>query len=184
MIGSRPLSDNEIELIVNSLPSLRDKCLFTLGVKTGFRISELLSLKLSEMKQYGVVKNEITVKRAKMKGKIRTRSVPLAPPTHTILKAYVATLPTGQKYLFESKKGLRLSRHQAWRVIKEAAEANKLGGNISTHSMRKTFAFKIYNKLGKDIFKTQKALGHVSVLSTVSYLFFSSTEIDEAILEI
>ncbi len=48
--------------------------------------------------------------------------------------------------------------------------------------MRKTFADKIYDRLGHDLIKTQKALGHKNINSTVSYLSFREEEIDEAIL--
>lgn len=170
--------------MLSSLPNLRDKCLFTLGVKTGFRVSEILSLKLADTMQHGAVKDVITVTKAKMKGKVSTRSVPINKEVHTLLVEYVATLPEKQKYLFQSQKGTKLSRHQAWRVIKQAADDNKLSGNVGTHSMRKTFAVKIYKELDKDIFKTQKALGHTSVLSTVSYLYFSNDEINKAILKL
>ncbi|MDQ3308839.1 MAG: hypothetical protein M3497_01790 [Gemmatimonadota bacterium] len=48
--------------------------------------------------------------------------------------------------------------------------------------MRKTFANKVHVLLGRDLVKTQRALGHKNVSSTVSYLSFLEEEIDEAIL--
>ncbi len=49
--------------------------------------------------------------------------------------------------------------------------------------MRKTFARRVHEKLGKDLVKTQKAMGHRSINSTVSYLSFNEEEIDDAILK-
>ncbi len=52
MRGTRPLTDEEIEIVSGSFSGrfeLRDRALFLLGVKSGFRISELLSLRLNEI---------------------------------------------------------------------------------------------------------------------------------------
>ncbi len=182
MIGSRPLTDDEIVLMLNSFDNLRDKCLFTLGVKTGFRISEILSVKLADLREYDGIKCYIMVFKSKMKGQGASRSVPINKEVHALLVSYVKTLPQHQIFLFESQKGSMLSRIQAWRIIKLAAIKNKLIGKIATHSMRKTFANKVYNKLHKDLVKTQRALGHVSINSTVAYLSFTDVEIDKAIL--
>ncbi len=184
MIGSRPLTDAEIALMLSSFDNLRDKCLFTLGLKTGFRISEILSVRLVDLREYDGIKSYIMVTKSKMKGQGASRSVPINKEVHALLVAYVNTLPHDQIFLFESQKGSMLSRIQAWRIIKLAAIKNKLTGNIATHSMRKTFANKVYNKLHKDLVKTQKALGHVSINSTVSYLAFADAEIDKAILDL
>ena len=48
--------------------------------------------------------------------------------------------------------------------------------------MRKSYATKIYDLLGKDLVKTQRAMGHVNVSSTVKYLSFREEDIDDAIL--
>ena len=77
-----------------------------------------------------------------------------------------------------------ISRTQATRVFKSAVSKAQLGGKVTTHSARKTFAKKIYQKLNRDLIGTQKALGHASCQSTVSYLSFEQTEIDNAIRSI
>ncbi len=59
---------------------------------------------------------------------------------------------------------------------------HQLGGTLGTHAMRKTFANNVHVLLGRDLVKTQRALGHKNVSSTVSYLSFLEEEIDEAIL--
>ena len=48
--------------------------------------------------------------------------------------------------------------------------------------MRKHFANKVYEKLGHDLVRTQRALGHKNINSTVSYLSYREEEIDAAIL--
>jgi integrase len=48
--------------------------------------------------------------------------------------------------------------------------------------MRKTFANRMYDKLNHDLVRTQRALGHTNINSTVQYLSFREEEIDAAIL--
>lgn len=72
----------------------------------------------------------------------------------------------------------------AWRILKEAYTSNEMTGKLGTHSMWKTFADRIYDKLDRDLVKTQKALGYRNINSTVQYLSFREEEIDEAILSI
>ena len=87
--------------------------------------------------------------------------------------------------IFKSRKGQRaITRVQAFRVLTEVYEANGLMGKLGTHSMRKTFADRIYERLGRDLIKVQRALGHRCINSTVSYLSFREEEITEAILSI
>lgn len=91
----------------------------------------------------------------------------------------------GKTFLFKSREGgnRALSRTMAWIMLDEAYAACGLDGKLGTHSMRKTFAERVHEKLGRDIFKTQKALGHKSLNSTASYLSVAQQEIDEAILK-
>jgi site-specific recombinase XerD len=84
----------------------------------------------------------------------------------------------------DQETGLRrpISREQAWRILTEAFTANELTGKLGTHAMRKTFANRMYDKLGHDLVKTQRALGHKNINSTVAYLSFREEDIAAAIL--
>jgi len=48
--------------------------------------------------------------------------------------------------------------------------------------MRKSFAARVYEALDHDLVRTQKALGHRNVNSTVSYISFLDSEVDAAIM--
>jgi integrase len=80
--------------------------------------------------------------------------------------------------------GLRrhISREQAWRILKEAFNSNELSGKLGTHATRKTFCNRMYDKLNHGLVKTQKAMGHTNINSTVTYLSFQEVEIDAAVL--
>ncbi len=56
--------------------------------------------------------------------------------------------------------------------------------NARRRMRRKTFADRIYARLGRDLVKTQRALGHRCIESTAAYISFRQEEIDEAILSL
>lgn len=183
-LGCRPLSLEEIDLIISHL-NLRDATLVTLGLKTGFRVSELLSLRVKDVYQFGKILNVVSVSRKHMKGSKAGRKVPL----HSNAKIAIENLIVKQNlthndYLFQSRKGTNqpITRIQAYRALKMAAAASNLTGAIAMHSLRKSFCEAVYKALNGDLVKTQKAMGHKSISSTVSYISFLETDIDDAIL--
>ena len=183
MKGCRPFTDKEITTISDSLESLRDKCLFNLGIFTGFRITEILSLKVKDvMEKDSVINDRVSVYRMHMKNKIESRDVLLHSKVKKMLLEHIKE--SGLKsfeFIFKSQKGFNkpISRQQAWRLLKDAASG--MDGKIGTHSARKTFAKRMYEYFKKDLVKTCKALGHKNINSTVSYLSFDTAELDKAI---
>ncbi len=161
-----------------------------MGLRTGFRIQELLSLKVGDVCQNGGYSERISVARQNMKKKTEGRTVILHPEARTALRALIEELAakghsSPETYVFRSRQGgnAAMDRKSAWTMLKKAYAACGLTGKLGTHSMRKTFAKKVHEKLGRDLMKTQKALGHRSVNSTVSYLSIGEEEIDDAILK-
>jgi integrase len=64
MKGCRPLTEPEVELLQRSFGGVyaaRDRALFLLGVKTGFRISEFLALRVGDVAQHGRIVDAISV---------------------------------------------------------------------------------------------------------------------------
>ena len=55
MAGCRPLSEYEIYQVLSVLKNKRNKLLFILGIRTGFRISELLSLTVKDVYKDGLL---------------------------------------------------------------------------------------------------------------------------------
>jgi integrase len=191
MKGCRPLTEGELNGVAESFGGhygTRDRALFVLGVKTGFRVSELLSLRLIDVFRDGRVLDRVTVARRNMKRQTEGRTVVLHPAARAALAEWIgelggAGLAEPVAPLFRGRKGgTAITRRQALRVLRGAYEANELTGPLGTHTMRKTFANRVHEALGRDIVKTQRALGHRNINSTVSYLSFREEEIDAAIL--
>ena len=124
-----------------------------------------------------------------MKKKLEGRTVPLHPEAKEAIKAWIKHLQqlmdvTPNMPLFVGQKGKAIDRRWCWRILNQTFRQNDMSGKLGTHSMRKTFANKVYEKLNRDLLKTQKAMGHKEVDSTVSYLSFKQEEIDQAILDL
>jgi len=124
-----------------------------------------------------------------MKGKIQGRSVIVHPDAKAALTTWLMAMQcTGpvspETFLFPSRKGLNrpLRRWQAGHLLRQAYAACGLTGKLSTHTMRKTFGETIYEKSGRDLLKTQRAMGHKSPASTVAYLHIDERDIDALIL--
>jgi len=186
MSGCKSLSDTEISLVTSNLTSLRDKALFIVGLKTGFRISELLSLSLDDVYQDNQVVAQVSVAKKSMKGKHKARTVILHPQAREALGEYCRILSltnSGATPLFKSMKSNKaISRVQAHIILKEAMSG--IDGRTGTHCMRKSFATRVHKALGNDVVKTSKALGHASITSTVNYLEVFQDEINKAITSI
>ena len=193
MKGSRPLTRSQMKLLLNSTTeTAREYALLTLGFCTGYRISELLSLRICDVATNGAIHSHLTVKAANTKTKTG-RSVLLNSDARKALYNLVAHLYlkkcNDSTPLFLSRKHTQagelkaISRQQAHDILK--ALFAKIGefGNVSTHTLRKTFAARIYEQTGK-LELVQLALGHKSINSTISYLAFNNDDVDNAILGI
>lgn len=194
MIGCRPLEDDEISELLIALGSTqsgaRDQTLAVLGISTGFRISELLSLKIRDLTTNGTLNTYVRIPASRMKGKKRARSAGLAPRAKPYVETWLAELHDrgmdgGNRPLFLGRKnGNAITRVQAHRIMRNAYErAGIFGapGELGTHTLRKTFAAKMYQFYDQNIFKVQMAMGHASPASTVAYLSFEDSEQTEAI---
>ena len=186
MKGCRPLTDEEITLVAKSFSgayAARDKALFLLGCKSGFRISELLSLRIGD-----VSNGRVTVGKEHMKGQKRGRTVALHHEASTAVQAWLAELgeQLPSAYIFRSREGVNrpIARQRASAILQAAYQANELTGKVATHSMRKSFALKIYQASGKDIIATRDALGHRHASTTDSYLGARQDELDALVLAI
>ena len=192
MLGCRPLSEAEVVATLAAFSgrfAVRNKCLFTLGCKTGFRIAEILSIRVKDVVQNDGIVDRILVSAKHMKGKERSRTVLLHPDVKIAISAWITDLhrmrpPNPDCFLFPSQIGVNrsLSRSQVAKVLKDCFQPNGIGGKLGTHCMRKTFANRVYELLDHDLPKTQRAMGHTNINSTIKYLSFREEDIDAAIL--
>ena len=198
MCATRSLNRNEQAEIIATLDRARDRLLFLLGLHSGFRVHELLSMRVGDVWKDNRPATEITVARRQLKGgtsasarRIRSRTTPLHPTVQAAIRTYVqdrfgAEPLRADEFLFKSRKGpnTAITPRHAWRIIKAAARAAGFPDRVATHSMRKTFARAIYDRSGHDLILTQRALDHRSVVTTSRYLESTADDVAAAILGI
>ena len=73
-----------------------------------------------------------------------------------------------------------MSRRTAHDVLKDTFETAGLNGKLATHSLRKSFAQRLYDQTG-DIFTVQEMLGHKSVVTTQKYLGVNYASVRDAL---
>lgn len=190
MKGCRPLTDKEILLIERGgfagRMRGRDLALFVLGTRAGFRVSELLSLRVGDVWQGGRVVSHVTVRRQAMKGKREGRTVYMHPGAQQALYGWLCELrglgcvKTDNHVFVRADCTGPISRQRAWQILKRAFRRAGCIGQLGTHTLRKTFARKI-SAAGADLVALQSALGHRNVNSTVQYTNFTRDATDELI---
>lgn len=189
MKGCRPLNEQEKKDVLASISgryALRDRLIFIFGVYAGFRISEILSLKVKDVFQNGVIPNHVTVQRRNVKGKREGRTVVLHQNVKDAIIEYILSEvhinPEAPLFLSQVGKNKAISRQQAWNILEAAYLACNLTGKLGCHSLRKSFALNAYKKSGHCLIKTKKALGHSDIRTTEKYLSFAESEIEDLIL--
>lgn len=182
MKGTRPLNNEEIGRVsaafTGSTYEVRNRSLFMLGVSTGGRISELLSLRLGDVYQNQNPVTDLLFDKSIVKGKENSRAVPVNIDGRHAIDALVKWHRErygdvdDKRPLFPSrnKKGsVAMNRQTAHDMLKSAFLNAGLNGKLATHSLRKSFAQRVYEQSG-DIYLVQELLGHRSVATTQKYL--------------
>lgn len=173
---------------------LRDKAVFSVQRWAGYRISEVLSLRVKDVfyerpdGSVGVV-DRIHVKRQNMKDSKKSRRVIVRSQLKEDLMDYFQQFSTEKDFsfdwfLFKSREGENkaISYTQAYRIVRKAYKELEIRENVATHSFRKTFANMVYENTGHDIMKTMALMNHSSPNITMCYLSVNQQDLDAAVL--
>lgn len=151
----------------------RDALLFTFGIYTGLRITDILSIKKHMVSGTHLVLREKKTRKAKR--------IILIPALRRELKKYVAQLNDDDYLFYGSNRSKPISRVRAYQILNEAAEKFGLN-NIGTHTMRKTFGYHFYKEHGNAAM-LQDIFNHSSEHVTKVYIGVNQDAIDEAMLQ-
>ncbi|MDG1015858.1 MAG: site-specific tyrosine recombinase XerD [Woeseiaceae bacterium] len=145
----------------------RDKAMLELMYATGLRVSELITLKMSQVNfNQGVI-------RVVGKGN-KERLVPIGEESVKWLEDFISTSRTDilQKqqidFLFPTKRGQSMTRQTFWYAIKRYSKKAGIRKNISPHGLRHAFATHLLNH-GADLRVVQLLLGHSDLSTTQIY---------------
>jgi integrase len=156
------------------------------GVLTGRRISQLLSLELRDVcDRRWKVQRRIWYRRSSVKGKRAGQSVPLPGQAQAHLQAWVDELRelgvARRSPLWRSQGGGSLSYRRYWALLTDVFDDLGMWGRLGCHCMRKTFAELVYTTTHGNILTCREALGHTSVAVTQRYLGFRLEESQDVI---
>ena len=145
----------------------RDRAMLELLYATGLRVSELISLKQSQVNfNQGVL-------RIVGKGD-RERLIPLGDEAQRWLKNFIdgprmeILLERQTDFLFPTRRGDRMTRQAFWHIIKRYAQKAGIEKKLSPHSLRHAFATHLLNR-GADLRVVQLLLGHSDLSTTQIY---------------
>ena len=144
----------------------RDMALLELLYGSGLRISEALGLDIDDVRS-GTPSIRVIGKGSKQ------RQVPLSDTCLAALARWMevrAQVPPvfGERALFLGRRGKRLDRRQAARILEEHAQLSGIPQHVSPHDMRHSFATHLLEG-GADLRAVQELLGHSRISTTQRY---------------
>ena len=164
---------HDIKKIENILKkqSFRDWLLFVVGINCGLRISDILNLNVSDVKN----KDYISIIEKKT-GKYKR--FPINSKLKPMFKKFTINREPDEP-LFLSIFHNRMERTQCYRIVNVACRKAGLDFKIGTHTLRKTFGYHHYQKF-KDVAVLQKIFNHCSPMITLRYIGIDQDMIDES----
>jgi integrase len=201
MAGRKPITEAQEPELLAALEQVpeRDALIILASLHLGFRISETLSLNVSQVWEGGRVKAQVKVERRRLKGgrgrhrnRISSRCVPINPVLTVALEKYLfgrfgsGDAPPGEPLFPSRMRGRRLSRWRANAIVHQVLRAAGIddGENYGTHSLRKAFCRKVYQATKYDINMTREIMAHASIGTTQKYLECDLAACQQAVLDI
>ena len=138
----------------------RDALLFSFGIYTGLRISDILKFKVKD-----VSRNAYNIREKKTK---KQKAYDFNSHLKKEINVYIANKEANE-YLFKSREGNRpITRQRAYQIIRKACNNNKIY-NVGTHTLRKTFGYHAY-KDKKDVALLMDIFNHSNESITLRYI--------------
>lgn len=152
----------------------RDLLLFCMGINTGLRISDLLKLKVADVKG----KTHVEIKEQKT-GKVKR--FPILGNLQSMLEEYTRNKDLSE-YLFKSRNGENkpITRVQAYMILNNACRKCGIQDRIGMHSLRKTFSYHHYKQF-HDVAILQYLLNHSSPSITLRYIGITDDNVEKTL---
>ena len=165
------LTSKEVELFLEQpqctdAKGYRDHAMLELLYATGIRVSELISLNISDL--------NLSAGFVRCTSKGRERIIPMYRTAVKALQDYVRNVRPQiiadgeEEALFVNMNGERMSRQGFWKIIKYYQEKAGIQKDITPHTLRHSFAVHLLEN-GADLRSIQEMLGHADISSTQIY---------------
>lgn len=165
------LTQSEIELLLRQPKctdpkGYRDKAMLELLYATGMRVTELISLNVSDLSLEGEFVH--------CNGAGKARIIPIYPAAVKTLSYYIKHIrpnmidSQAEEALFVNLSGERISRQGFWKILKSYQQQAGIEKDITPHTLRHSFATHLLEN-GADLKSIQEMLGHSDISSTQIY---------------
>ena len=161
----------EEEVFTEDWKGKRDRSIIALMYESGIRLSELISLKISDLH---TERGEILVLG---KGS-KERRIPLLSETMQSIEAHIQERPFHSKHLFVTDAGRSLYSSFVYRRVHHYLSMVSSLRKSSPHVLRHTFATHLLNN-GAELSAVKDLLGHASLSSTQVYTHQSLSRLKE-----
>ncbi|MBW2961225.1 site-specific tyrosine recombinase XerD [Mesonia aestuariivivens] len=179
------LSTEEIDILINSIDlshpqGERNRCILETLYSCGLRVSELITLKLSDLYfDEGFI-------RVLGKGD-KQRLVPISPLTvkyinlyHNDIRVHLPIQKGFEDILFLNRRGKQLTRAMIFTIVKQTAINAGIKKKISPHTFRHSFATHLLEN-GADLRSIQQMLGHESIITTEIYMHLDRSHLKDVL---
>lgn len=164
----------------------RDYLLFVLGITSGLRISDLLKLKVEDVKNKdGSIRKILRFVEKKTK---KPRRLPFSKHTREALQYFFDK--TGifeyDRYLFTSNKSDRnipLTGVRAWQMVNDWCFEVGINHSVGTHTLRKTAGYMMRTRGNIPVEIISEVLGHGNVKVTSRYIGITDSEVEKNLKE-
>ncbi len=156
----------------------RDYCILTLFLNCGLRLSELVGINLSDIKDDNTL-------RVLGKGN-KERTIYLNSACVNAIEDYMRVRPADGLHdrdaLFISKQKKRISRQSVQKIVEDCLERSGLAGmGFSTHKLRHTAATLMYQYGNVDPLQLKEILGHENLSTTEIYTHVYNEQLKAAV---
>ena len=157
----------------------RDLALFTIGINTNLRASDLLRLKVGQVRHLRPKEGENEIEIVEKKtGKTKRITM-----NKTCIAAIKNLLSSGsyndENYLFQSQRREVLTVPSVHRLVKSWCKAINLKGNYGSHTLRKTWGYHQRVTFGVDLPRLMVCFNHATQRQTLDYLCVQPEEIKD-----
>ena len=165
------LTSKEVELLLEQpectdAKGYRDRAMLELLYATGIRVTELISLNVSDV--------SLAVGVIRCRKKDKERVIPLYPKAVKALAEYMEFIrpqmiaTPDEQSLFVNVNGERMTRQGFWKIVKTYQAKAHIEKDITPHTLRHSFAAHLLEN-GADLRSIQEMLGHSHLSSTQIY---------------
>lgn len=159
----------------------RNLCLFTLGINTAYRASELLSLHVGDVAHLKIG-DSVDIRQLKNR---KYRRATLNGEAYKAIQRWLGSHPDPREDapLMRSQKGGALGVCAVNQLVKQWCKEIGLSGNFGSHTLRKSWGYHQRVQLGTPVALLMRAFGHASEMQTLEYLCIQPEEIEDLYLK-